>query len=91
MPGTRARLGLGDDQVERAAWTVIGEVRVGGARAIGLAVATAWNSKLPLVPWRLPLVPALLDRAYEAIADRRHRLPGDEPWCDAHPGSCADG
>ncbi len=84
----RERTGLSDAQTDRAAWTVVGDVRVGGAKAIGLALAVAWNTRLPMLPWRIPGAPWLLDRAYELVARNRHSLPGDTPWCDAHPDDC---
>lgn len=84
------RTGLSSDQTERAAWTVIGDVRAGGARAVALMLAVAWNTGLPMRPWKVPGIPWLLDRIYEVIARNRHGLPGETPWCVAHPGACSD-
>lgn len=81
---------LSPAEAEAAAWTIAPDVKVGGARAIGLSLAVAWQSKLPVLPWKVPGAPWLLDRTYELIARNRHRLPGVEPWCSAHPGECAD-
>ena len=78
------------DEAAAAVWAVADGVKVGGARAFGLALAVAWSSRLPMLVWRLPLVPAVLDRLYEIVALNRYRLPGTEPWCGAHPGACVD-
>lgn len=86
--GVRGRTQLTDDQIDCAAWTVSGDVRVGGPRGVALMLAIAWGTKLPLLPWKLPLVPAALDRIYEVIARNRSRLPGETPWCVAHPDDC---
>lgn len=88
--GVRALAGLSRERTDAAAWTVTTdpESAVGGARAVALLVAVSWQSSLPLLPWKVPGVPRALDRAYEFVADRRHRLPGETPWCDAHPGVC---
>ena len=61
---------------------------VAGSLKKKLMLAVAWNSKIPLLPFRLPGVPSLLDRLYELIASNRQRLPGETPWCLAHPGEC---
>lgn len=61
---------------------------MGGARAIALAVAVAWRSRVPLWPWRVPGLPALADLAYGVVAANRHRLPGVTPFCVEHPDAC---
>ena len=86
--GVRERTGLIESQTDRAAWTVHGDVCVGGPRAVGLFFAVAWNSRLPLVAWHAPGVPWLLDRVYELIARNRYRFPGRTPWCVEHPDRC---
>ena len=86
--GVWERTGLIEAQTDRAAWTVAGDSVVGGPRGVALMLAVAWNSKIPLLPFRLPGVPSLLDRLYELIASNRQRLPGETPWCLAHPGEC---
>lgn len=77
-------------RTEAAAWTVASdpEVVAGGARAVALLLAVTWQSQIPLLPWRLPYLPEVLDRLYEFIARNRARLPGAVPWCVAHPGAC---
>ncbi len=80
--------GLTSEQTEAAAWTVAPGVEVGGAGGIALALAVAWGTRLPLLPWKVPGGPWLLDRCYELVARNRRRLPGAEPWCVAHPGDC---
>ena len=87
--GVRDRTGLTVEQTERAAWTVGADGSVvGGARSIALALAVAWRSRLPLLPWRVPGVPWLLDRIYEFVARHRRRLPGTTPWCVEYPDDC---
>lgn len=89
------RTGLTAHQVEVAVWAVSDElgVKVGGARAVALAMAVARSARWPLLPWRRPArwfgVPWLADRVYAVVAANRHRLPGVTPWCTAHPGDCA--
>jgi predicted DCC family thiol-disulfide oxidoreductase YuxK len=77
-------------QTEAAAWTVTldRQIAVGGPRAVALLIAVAWNSKLPLLPWKIPGAPWLLDRIYELIARNRSRLPGVTPWCVEHADQC---
>ncbi|NND75369.1 MAG: DUF393 domain-containing protein [Ilumatobacter sp.] len=90
------RFGLDATRVASAVWAVApgggADVLVGGARAIALALAVGRRARWPLMAWRTPLrllrVPWLLDRVYAAVAANRHRLPGDEPWCAAHPDRC---
>jgi predicted DCC family thiol-disulfide oxidoreductase YuxK len=86
--GVRDRTGLTIEQTDRAAWTVIDDAQAGGPRAVALMLAVAWNSKLPMLPWKIPGMPWLLDRIYEFIANNRRRLPGETPWCVAHPDAC---
>ena len=90
VPGVRDRSGLSVEQTDAMVWAVGDGEPVGGARAIGLALATARGSSWPLWPWHVPGVPWLLDRIYRFVADHRSWFPADEPWCDQHPGRCAD-
>lgn len=86
--GVRDRTGLSEQQTDAAAWTVADDVRVGGARAVALMLAVAWNSTVPMLVFRVPGVGWALDRIYACVAANRMRLPGDTPWCDDHPGAC---
>ncbi len=86
--GVWDRTGLTEEQTDRAAWTVAGDAVAGGPRAVALMLAVAWNSKLPMLPFRVPGLPWLLDRLYEWIAANRRRFPGETPWCVAHPDEC---
>lgn len=79
------------DDAAAAAWTLApGGVRASGAGAIGLALAVATGTRIPLLPWRLPGLPWLLERAYTWVADNRRRFRGDTPWCAQHPGRCGE-
>ena len=66
-----------------------GHAKVGGARAVGLALEVGRDATWPTLAWRVPGLPWLLDRVYALIAANRHRLPGETPWCAANPGACA--
>jgi predicted DCC family thiol-disulfide oxidoreductase YuxK len=91
VPGVRDGYGLTVEQTDAMVWAVGPDGDpVGGARAIGLALATALGGRWPLWPWRVPGVPWLLDRIYRFVADHRGWFPADDPWCDQHPGRCAD-
>lgn len=69
----------------------IGGGKVGGARAIGLALAVGRGARWPIVAWKLPLLPWVLDRAYGFVADHRRWFPGETPWCERHPDQCVAG
>lgn len=86
--GVLERTGLSAAQTERAAWTVAGDVRVGGPRAVALMLAVAWDTRIVLLPFKVPGAPWLLDRLYEVIARNRTRLPGQTPWCVEHADEC---
>ncbi len=75
-------------EADAAAWTVALGVKVGGARAIALALAVAFGNRVPVLAWSVPGMPWVLDRIYEVVARLRHRLPGVEPWCIGHPDDC---
>ena len=91
--GVLDRTGLTIEQTATAAWTVAqhdgGNVVVGGARAIALAIAVGRNARWPTAPWRVPGFGWLADRLYLLVARYRYRLPGQTPWCVAHPDECA--
>jgi hypothetical protein len=63
--------------------------KVGGARAIGLGLAVGRNAVWPTAAWKVPGASWVFDRIYDLIATNRHRLPGETPWCEKHPGQCA--
>jgi len=86
--GIWERTGLSEAQTDRAVWTVAGDSVAGGPRGVALMLAVAWNSKIPMLPFKLPGVPWLLDRLYGWVASNRRRLSGETPWCVAHPGEC---
>lgn len=87
--GQRQSTWVSEEQAEVAAWTVAeGGVKVGGARAIGLALAVGRQARWPVWPWKVPGAPWLLDQAYALVAANRHRLPGERPWCLEHAGGC---
>jgi predicted DCC family thiol-disulfide oxidoreductase YuxK len=101
QPGIQARTGVTDAEADRAAWTVLDGRqgldgldggtdgrKVGGARAIGLALEVGRNATWPTLAWRVPGLPWMLDRIYDLIAKNRRRLPGETPWCETHPDQC---
>ncbi|MBT4983641.1 MAG: DUF393 domain-containing protein [Ilumatobacter sp.] len=72
-----------------AAWAVTADgTKVGGARAIALALATGRSARWPMWAWAVPGVPWLLDQVYGLVALNRRRLPGESPWCIEHPDDC---
>jgi predicted DCC family thiol-disulfide oxidoreductase YuxK len=82
-PGVRERFGLSVVETDAAAWAVTFDGRrVGGARAIGLALAVARGSRVPILPWRIPGMPWLLDRIYDFVSRHRRWFPGETPWCE---------
>ena len=90
-----------DAEADQAAWTVWADAngggktapelvaKVGGARAIALALAVGRDAAWPLLAWKVPGIAWLLDRVYAVIAANRHRVPGESPWCEQHPAECA--
>ena len=88
-PGVRERFGLSTAETDVAAWAVSPPgVRVGGARAIALALAVARGSRWPILAWHVPGVPWLLDRIYGFVSRHRTWFPGDTPWFEDRPGDC---
>ena len=76
---------------DRFAWVVAPDGTAHpGAEAVVLAIATVrrwpWLTRLS---W-LPGVHALLKLGYAAVSRIRHHLPGDRPFCEAHPEACID-
>ena len=91
-PGALDRTGVSASEAEVAAWTVTPDgSKVGGARAIALALAVGRGVRWPVLPWKLPLAPWVLDRVYRFVAEHRSWFPGETPWCEAHPGECNAG
>jgi predicted DCC family thiol-disulfide oxidoreductase YuxK len=82
------RTGLSREEATAAAWTIADGTKVGGPRAVALMLAVAWQSRVPLLPFRVPGVGRLLDAVYTLIATNRHRFPGTTPWCVEHGGEC---
>jgi predicted DCC family thiol-disulfide oxidoreductase YuxK len=83
------RTGVTVDEAEQAAWTVLADgTKVGGARAIALALEVGREARWPTLPWKVPGAPRLLDSVYQFVAANRYRLPGTTPWCVAHPDEC---
>jgi predicted DCC family thiol-disulfide oxidoreductase YuxK len=82
--------GVTQAEGDAAAWTVAeGGIKVGGARAIALALAVGRGAWWPVLLWKVPGAPWLLDRAYALVAANRHRIPGETPWCRHHAGGCS--
>ena len=50
-------------------------IQFAGASAIALALAVAWQTRLPLLPWRVPGGGRALDVLYGLVARNRHRIP----------------
>lgn len=72
-----------------AVWAVTPDgTKVGGARAVALALATGRSARWPVWAWAVPGIPWLLDQAYGLVALNRRRLPGESPWCVEHPEDC---
>lgn len=90
--GVQARTGVTDAEADRAAWAVLdggtNGRKVGGARAVGLALEVGRNAAWPTLAWKVPGLPWALDRIYDLIAKNRRRLPGETPWCETHPNQC---
>lgn len=93
--GVPASAGLSIEQCKRAAWAVepreaCGETRCHyrGAAAINASLAVALGVRFPLSFYNLPGVGWFQDRLYDLVAANRHRLPGDMPYCKAHPEEC---
>ena len=93
--GVPGSAGLSIEQCERAAWAVeprkvCGEARCQyrGAAAINASLAVALDVRFPLSFYNLPGVGWFQDRLYDLVAANRSRLPGDMPYCKAHPEEC---
>ena len=84
-----ARVPVTREQCAHSAWAVTADgTAYPGAEAVVVTIAT-----LRQWPWVvrfgwLPGVHGVLDLAYAAFSHVRHRLPGDRPYCEAHPDTC---
>lgn len=94
-PGTPDSADLSVEQCKNAAWAVEPGNAPGqplrrwrGAGAINVSLAVALGLELPLSLYGLPAVRWAQERAYDLVAVNRHRLPGDEPYCEQHPNEC---
>ena len=94
-PGVPALAGLSVEQCKWAAWAVelreaCGEIRCHyrGAAAINASLAVALGVRFPLSFYNLPGVGWIQDCLYGLVAANGHRLPGDMPYCKAHPEEC---
>lgn len=87
--GRVAPLGVTTGECEWAAWVVsdTGE-RFAGAQAIMAAIAIAWGWPWLLSAGNLPVIRPMLAVGYRLVSSIRAWLPGDKPWCDAHPDQC---
>lgn len=93
--GVPASAGLSVEDCRKAAWAFESGSEPGkprrrwrGAGAINASLAVALGTRLPLSFYELPGVSFLQDVAYQAVADNRGKLPGDEPYCKRHPEEC---
>ena len=91
-PGVPASADLSVEQCESAAWAVEpGDApgrRWREASAVNASLAVALGLKLPLSFYGLTGVRWVQERAYDLVAANRHRLPGDEPYCEQRPDEC---
>lgn len=87
-----AALGVTAAACAAAAWVVSDDgARFGGAQAVLAAIAIARRWPWLLALGGLPVVRPLLAAGYHLISRVRPWLPGDRPWCDAHPEQCRPG
>ena len=87
--GQRDQTGVSEVEGDAAVWAVAPDgIKVGGARAIALALAVGRQARWPVLPWKVPGASWFLDRAYALVAANRHRIPGERPWCLAHASGC---
>jgi predicted DCC family thiol-disulfide oxidoreductase YuxK len=87
--GTPASVGLTLEECKASAWAIAPDGgRYRGAEAMNALVAAALGSALPLLVYHLPGIRQLQESVYSLIASKRHRLPGDTPYCTQHPAEC---
>jgi predicted DCC family thiol-disulfide oxidoreductase YuxK len=76
-------------QCERSVWAITPDgFPYPAAAAINFAIATALRSALPLWFYALPGITALQEAGYHLIAQNRHLIPGDRPYCEQYPEEC---
>lgn len=86
IPERMAELGLTAVDGLSKAWFVDQHGRLtGGAEAINQALRTVWWAKPFTYLYYVPGIRQLQDRAYQWIADNRHRLPGSTEACAVPP------
>ncbi len=89
QPGLPESHGLTIAQCEQSIWALTPDgFPYSAAAAANLTAATALGSAVPLWLYAIPLVTALQERAYHAIAAIRSHIPGDKPYCEQHPAEC---
>lgn len=88
--GQRDQTGVSEVEGNVAVWAIApGGIKVGGARAVALALAVGRQARWPVLPWKVPGASWLIDRVYALVAANRHRIPGQTPWCLEHPDQCS--
>lgn len=80
---------LGEIDCGESAWAITDDGRreVGG-QAATLIAAVLLQRRWPMTVGRWPGIRHALGFGYRWIARNRYRLPGDTPYCTAHPGAC---
>jgi predicted DCC family thiol-disulfide oxidoreductase YuxK len=90
QPGTAERLGVEPGQLLSQVWWLSADgQRCGGAEAVNAALATVFDTRIPLVLYRVPGIRQLQDATYRWVATHRHRFRGTTLWCEEHPTDCA--
>ena len=92
--GVPTSVGLSVEQCKRAAWAVEPREACGETRcryrgaAVNASLSVGLGVRFPLSFYEIPVVGWFQDRLYDLVAANRHRLPGDTPYCKAHPEEC---
>lgn len=91
-PKGPGQYGLTLEACRQAAWAVTASGdRLRGAAAIQSALDAAVGISIFLWIYHLPGMSWFQDHIYQWVARIRHRLPGIQPYCAAHPEACAGG